>query len=359
MDYNNEYEDIRSSSGNSQKGVPLRKYATIKRKVKTRLIIFNIAVSTVLILSIICTFAMGVVAYYTGDGAYQHITQDHAELGITEEAKKLPKEVINVALFGLDSRSKVTENRKKPLSGLADTVIILSVDLENNTVKMVSVLRDSWVDVDGTMRKLNTAYARGGAPLAIKTLNYNFGLNITDYVSVSLHQLWRVIDLVCEAEGSKIQIRITEAERKQLNYLANSEGFGVNKLDKSGLVELDGGQAMTYARIRKIDGDGVRALRQQKILNCLFEKAKAIPLPKYPALLKNVMKNVETSLSYDEIFKFAPLIAGGSLSLNSQTIPGDDIPAEGKIFSDTRGAWVWKYDLQKAKKYIHEYLYGI
>lgn len=353
--------DKSMSSIKIEKGVSLNRYTRTqaKRKAKTKLIAFNIVVSTLLVLSIFSTFVMGVVAYYTGDGSYQQITQDKTQLGINEEAKKLPKEVVNIALFGLDSRSKVTENRKKPLSGLADTVIILSVDLEHNTVKMVSVLRDSWVDVDGTMRKINAAYAYGGAPLAIKTLNYNFGLNITDYVSVSLHQLWKVVDLVCEAEGSKIQIRITEAERKQLNYLANSEGFGVNKLDKAGLVELDGGQAMTYARIRKIDGDGVRALRQQKILNCLFEKAKAIPLTKYPALLKEVMKNVETSLSYDEIFKFAPLLAGGSLSLESKTIPGDTIHAEGKIFSDTRGAWVWKYDLDEAKKYIHEYLYGI
>lgn len=330
-----------------------------KRKMKNRLIAFNIVTSTVLVLSILTTFVMGTLAYYTGGGTYQEITKNESDLGITEEAQKLPKEVINIALFGLDSRSKKVENRKEPLKGLADTVIILSVDQENNTVKMISVLRDSWVDVDGKMRKINTAYAYGGAELAIKTINQNFHLNITDYVSVSLHQLWKVIDLVCEVEGSGIKIHVTEAERKQLNYLADSEGFGVKHLKKSGYVELDGGQAMTYSRIRKIDSDGVRAMRQQKILNCLFEKAKAIPLSKYPGLLKEVMKNVETSLSYDEIFKFAPLLAGGSLSLESKTIPNDDVVAEGKIFSDTRGAWVWKYDLDEATEYIYKFLYNI
>jgi LCP family protein required for cell wall assembly len=224
-------------------------------------------------------------------------------------------------------------------------------------------LRDSWVEVDAKgksmMRKINTAYSLGGAECAIKTINTNFNLNITDYVAVSLHQLWKVIDLVCEAEGSGIKIQITEAERKQLNYLADSEGFGVKHVKKAGEVELDGGQAMTYSRIRKIDSDGVRAMRQQKVLNCLFEKAKSIPLSKYPGLLKEVMKNVETSLSYDEIFKFAPLLAGGSLSLESKTIPNDDVVAEGKIFSDTRGAWVWKYDLDEATRYIYKFLYNI
>ncbi len=334
-----------------------------KAKMKTRLVAFNIIVSTVLVLSLLSTFVMGAVAYYTGGGTYQEITKNDSELGITEQAQKLPKEVINIALFGLDSRSKKVENRKEPLKGLADTVIILSVDQENNTVKMISILRDSWVEVEnkGTsmMRKINTAYALGGAECAIKTINTNFNLNITDYVSVSLHQLWKVIDLVCEAEGSGIKIQITEAERKQLNYLADSEGFGVKHVKKAGEVELDGGQAMTYSRIRKIDSDGVRAMRQQKVLNCLFEKAKSISLSKYPGLLKEVMKNVETSLSYDEIFKFAPLLAGGSLSLESKTIPNDDVVAEGKIFSDTRGAWVWKYDLDEATRYIYKFLYNI
>lgn len=331
-----------------------------RRQMKNRLIAFNIIVSTLLVLSMLGTFVMGTVAYYTGGGSYQNITKDKEELGISKEVQnKLPKDVVNIALFGLDSRSRDVENRKKPLSGLADTVIILSVDPGKNTVKMVSILRDSWVDVDGTMRKINSAYSYGGAELAIKTINQNFHLNITDYVSVSLHQLWKVIDLVCEAEGSKIKIHVTEAERKQLNYLANSEGFGVNKLKESGYVELDGGQAMTYSRIRKIDSDGVRAMRQQKILNCLFEKAKAIPLSKYPGLLKEVMKNVETSLSYDEIFKFAPLLAGGSLSLESKTIPNDEVVATGKIFPDTRGAWVWKYDLDEATDYVYQFLYNI
>lgn len=342
--------------------VSLNRYAkdSARQKAKVKLMAFNIVVSTLLILSMLSTFAMGVVAYYTGGGLYQKITTDKEELGITQEAiDNLPKGVINIALFGVDSRSKVTENRTKPLSGRSDTIIILSVDRDNNTVKMVSIMRDSWVDVDGKMRKINTAYARGGPQLAIKTLNQNFGLNITDYVAVSIHQLWKVIDLVCDVEGSKIKIHITEREREHLNLISEREGLGVAELKKSGYVELDGGQAMVYARIRKIDGDNVRVMRQQKILNCLFEKAKNIPLSKYPDLLKEVIKNVETSLSYDEIFKFAPLLAGGSLSLDSVSLPNDEVKGTGKIFEDTGGAWVWKFDLYEAKAFIYKYLYGI
>ncbi len=345
----NDFKDIQSHSQPT--------YQKESKKARIRLRILNVLLSLVLIVSLICTFFMSAVAYFIGGGSYQNITQNKRDLGITENAEKLPKEIINIALFGLDTRSKETENRKKPLSGLADTIIILSVNPDNNSVKMVSVLRDSWVDVNGTWRKINVSYSKGGAPLAIKTLNQNFHLNITDYVSVSLHQLWKVIDLVCDKAGSKIKIEITEQERKHLNYLANSEGFGVSKLKESGLVELDGGQAMTYARIRKIDNDNARASRQQEILNCLFEKAKQIPLYKYPDLLKDVIKNVETSLSYDEIFKFAFMLTGGSPTLESTTVPGENINAVGKIFSDTSGAWVWKYNLDEATAYIYKFLY--
>ena len=326
-----------------------------KKEMKNRLTVFNIAVSIILIISLFITGAMGAIAYYTGGGSYQELSSDLDNLGIDPEIiAKLPKGITNIALFGLDSRSKVTNNKTKPLSGLADSIIILTVNTDENTVKLTSILRDSWVDISGTKRKINEAYSRGGAQLAVKTINSNFGLNVTDYVAVSLHQLWKVIDFM-----GGINVHITEAERRELNNLSNSEGFGINKLYETGYVHLDGGQAMTYARIRHTDSDNVRALRQQKVLNCLFEKAKAMPKTDYPALLKKIMENVETSLSYSEILAFAPLLSGGNLSLQSKSVPGNEVVAQGGVFEDTRGGWVWKYDLEETKKFMYKWIFDI
>jgi anionic cell wall polymer biosynthesis LytR-Cps2A-Psr (LCP) family protein len=116
---------------------------------------------------------------------------------------------------------------------------------------------------------------------------------------------------------------------------------------------------MIYARIRKIDGENFRALRQQKVLTCLFEKAKNLSITKYPGLLKSILQNVETSLSYSEIMDFAPLLAGGSLTLATTSVPGDEVIAEGGIFPDTHGSWVWKYDLEEATDYIRKWIYDI
>jgi LCP family protein required for cell wall assembly len=336
----------------------LNSYSNIKskKKLKNQITIFNILISIVLVISLSVTGVLGAAAWVSADAKYMELTSDHEELGIdTEIANKLPKGIINIALFGIDSRSRVTDDKSKSIKGLSDTMMILSVNTNNNTVKLTSILRDSWVPVNGTKNKINASYSLGGAKLAIKTLNQNYGLNITDYVSVSLHQLWKVIDYM-----GGIDIHITERERIELNALSNSEGFGVKKVAKSGFVHLDGGQAMIYARIRKIDSENLRAMRQQKVLSCLFEKAKKMSIAEYPALLKNILKHVETSLDYTEIMEFAPLLAGGKLTLQSTNIPGDDVVAwGGKDYEEANGAWIWKYDLEEAKKFLRKWIYDI
>ena len=337
---------------------PLNTYSTkSKKRARRNIAIFNIITSMVLAVCIIFTGVLGAVAYFTGDMKIGEISGNHSDLGISADAAKLPKGIINIALFGIDSRSRDAENRTEAISGLSDTIIILSINTNNNTIKLASILRDSWVYINGGKspgyNKINAAYSKGGPELAIKTLNTLFGLNITDYVSLSLYQLWEIVDIM-----GGVDIRITEAERKELNRLADKEGFNVDYLYDTGLVHLNGGQAMIYSRIRKIDSEGNRVLRQQKVINCLFEKAKLLKVSDYPAMLKQVIKYVETSLSYDEIFNFSPLLTKGNIKLQSTSVPGDEVVALGGIFEDTRGGWVWKYDMDEAKNYIHQWIYG-
>ena len=350
------FEDISSSSDKAKatQGIPLNSYSKHK-KYKAYIRLFNIVTSIILAVSIITTAVLGALLYYTGDMNIGYLNSGN--LGIGEEAAKLPKGVINIALFGVDSRSRDALNRKEALSGRSDTVIVLSINTDNGNIKLTSLLRDSWVYIDGGKKfngfnKLNAAYSYGGPELAIKTINTQFGLNITDYVALNLLQLQEVIDIM-----GGIDIHITEAERVALNGLANSEGYNVKELHQTGYVHLDGGQAMMYSRIRKIDSENHRVLRQQKVLNCLFEKAKQLPASQYPSVLKKILQYVETSLSYDEIFSLSPILTK-SITLQSTSVPGDEVIAEGGVFDDTRGGWVWKYDLNEAKDYIIDWIYG-
>ncbi len=364
MRINPEFDDIKSSSEQHVSGHAQKQKKRPSKKQRQQHILINTIVSILLAVSLFSTSVLGAVVYFTGDAKHGELSSDHDDLGISSNVHEmLQKGIVNIALFGLDTRSRVTDDHSKALTGRSDTIIILSLNTDDGTIKLTSILRDSWVKIDGGKKysgynKINAAYGYGGAQLAIKTINQNFGLNIKDYVSVSLFQLWKVIDYISKYAG-KIRINITEAERIAHNGLANSEGFNVTPIEKAGEVELDGGQAMTYSRIRKIDSENIRVFRQQKILNLLFEKVKQMPVKQYPNLLKDVLQHVETSLDYEEILSFTPMLSNMSIKLETHSIPGNEVIAEGGIFSDTRGGWVWKYDLDVAKKYLYKWIYNI
>lgn len=329
------------------------------RRQKKQLLLFNTLVSIVLAVSIVFAGALGVLAYMTGNMRKGLISQDHGDLGISSEiSNKLPKEIVNIALFGLDSNARETTNLTHALTGRSDTIIIVSINTIENTIKLTSILRDSWVKIDGSSKfngynKINAAYSYGGAELAIKTLNQTFNLNITDYIAVNFHQT----ALVFEALGG-VDIEITEMERRRINEMSNEEGFTCELLPKTGLVHLNGIQALAYSRIRD-DSDEIRVLRQQKVLSCLFEKAKQLAPSEYPSKLRKILSTVETSMSYDELISFAPLLAISDLHLESTSVPGKEVVGKGGIFSDTRGGWVWKFDYDEAKEYIYKWIYGI
>ncbi len=355
------FGDEKTKMSKSTVKTPTKTYSKAqKRKARRNIAIFNIITSFVLAISVLITGVMGVVGYYTGD--MNTVTIEEEKLGISEQASKLPGHIVNIALFGIDSRDTNAHNRSEALSGRSDSIIIVSINTYDNTIKLSSILRDSWVDIANTdkkkygFNKINAAYSLGGASLAIKTLNETFELNVKDYVSVSLYQLIALIDIM-----GGVDIYITEGERKELNRLAKEEGFNVDYLYDTGLVHLNGGQAMIYSRIRKIDGTETRDLRQQKVLNCLFEKLQSLDSSQYPTLLKLLMPYVETSLQYQEILDFAPMLAQGHITLQSQNFPRGNGKegALGGIFPDTNNGWVWKIkDLDALTDAIHKWIYG-
>lgn len=333
-----------------------------KKRPVALLVIFNVLTSLILAASILATGVLGFCIYIFGDMRYNvefPSPEDHEELGIDSEiVEKLPSGIVNIALFGIDSRSTAADN-SKAIKGRSDAIMILSIDCDKRTVKMTSILRDSWVPMEykGSIRndKINHAYAYGGPTLSVKTINQNFGLDISEYASVSMYQLAYVIDDI-----GGIDIEITEKERQTINngsFLYGSKKS--NQLPNSGLVHMNGAQALSFARIRKIDTDMKRAQRHQIVLTAMLKKIKTLPISDYPSLLRKILGRVETSMTYDEIFQYVPLITSGELKIETTTIPGENVAYKKGIFSDTRGGWVWKYDLTEATEYIHKWIYGI
>ena len=90
-----------------------------------------------------------------------------------------------------------------------------------------------------------------------------------------------------------------------------------------------------------------------------MKKIKSNPVSELPQTIRTMLGMITTSLSYDEITKLLPIALENGLKIEKTTLPGDNIPAQGDIFEDTGGLWVWKYDLEEAKKFMREWVYGI
>ena len=258
---------------------------------------------------------------------------------------------INVALFGLDKRS---ENEK----ARSDSIIIANINFEEKKINVVSILRDTLVDIKGYgNEKLNHAYAYGGAPLALKTINSNFYLNIDKYVAVDFFSLAKAIDII-----GGVDIELKDYEGNQINNnlveINNIEGLpkGTDYIKGYGLKTLNGRQVVAYSRIRKEgNGDYERTQRQRNILIQLISKVQGQTSEKKFEIGMEIMGQVNTNLSMEYIENIASKI----LYEDKFEIKQYRIPQEGTFKSEiSNGMWVINADMDKNIKLLHSY-FGI
>ncbi|NDO46727.1 LCP family protein [Clostridium sp. MD294] len=284
--------------------------------------------------------------YYTKD--LKRETIDETVLQVNEEKKiqSVEMKIKNIAVFGVDSRNGED-------AGNSDAIMIVSIDGNKGKIKMVSIARDTYVNLPNYGKtKITHAYSYGGPELAIATLNENFGMDITDYVTVNFEQLAEIIEHM-----GGIDVELNEAERQELNkYVAP----GVEKIQQTGAVHLNGEQAVSYSRIRKCDSDDMRTSRQRKVMMCLFEKLKEISPFQYPFYVKILMPMMETSMIDSEILQLAPVAMNKNLVLEQDSFPNDYIQTDGyKTKTEVEGVelWVYHYDLQEATNMLQKFIY--
>ena len=322
-------------------------------------------VITLTVLFLIVAVAFGFVADllkdYNYDAEISHKKPE--ELGFENV---IDQRVVNVALFGIDSRGK-------GFKGNSDSMMILSIDTEAKTVKIVSVVRDTLVpiEVNGKVRyrKLNSAYATGGPALAIKTFNQCFGLDISEYATVNFNGMAEIIDAVggIEAELLPGEVVPAAASKNALNE-GIYEFCTLRGIDpepyyilKPGKYHLNGIQAVAYSRIRKTknvwgtNNDYGRTDRQRHVMEQLFNKALTLPKSEYLGLVKAMLPYTETSLSLTEIMGLAwdvmlksPTFAQSRVPLTEYQMPGKSIKGVGDCVY---------YDLDYAKDLLHAFFY--
>lgn len=248
--------------------------------------------------------------------------------------------IVNIALFGIDSKGE---------EGRSDAIIILSVNKETNAVKLISVQRDSYVPFNGSEDKIGHAYAYGGPELAIKTLNETFDMNISDYITVNFSTLAEVIDSV-----GGVNIDVSKGELGYLNEALYQLYQGKYWLYNTGYIELNGPQAVAYARIRHLDGDKARTGRQREVVMAMFDQVKQMDVTDYPALAKKMLSMVTTSFTYADIMDFLPVLTSGEVTIQETSIPGTyDSPRDIMLNEISYLA----YDLEAAAQHINDFIY--
>lgn len=305
-----------------------------------------IRVLTVLvILSII--FCLGLYAYRSFFG----YTYDRSLFGQDLAAGvKADESITNIALFGLDTREGETQSH-------SDCMMIVSVDNTRGKIKLISLMRDSLVNIDGYgENKLNAAYFLGGPSLAIRTINENFGTDITEYIAVNFEQLVEIIDAL---GGVEINVQTTE-ELLELNRVIRDygieQGTEFAEVEQTGLQTLDGVQALCYGRIRKggTGDDWARVERQSVVLEAMFTKVQQMSASELIGLMQKLVPYVTTSLSPTEI---APLIVG-SVQNGVPTLEHTRVPLDGEWNYYGYSSEYILYDLDVAADHIHEYIYN-
>ena len=288
------------------------KHDSGKRKKTSALKIIGIIFLILLVLIVILA-GIGIGIVYTKLGQMNVEEIDETAIGIEEETQERLSKYRNIAIFGIDSRAD-----DYGIGNRSDCIIIASLNQETKDIKLISVYRDTYMQVESNgkqiLDKVTHAYSYGGAQNAVKALNTNLDLNITEYVTVNFDSVIAAVN----AMGG-VTIDIDSSELKYINdYIdATSKSSGVKskKITKTGKQTLDGVQAVAYSRIRYTEGgDYKRTERMRTVITAMLTKAKTLSIGKLNNLVDTILPRVSTNITATEIIGLAPSIASFNIT---------------------------------------------
>lgn len=252
------------------------------------------------------------------------------------------------ALFGVDSRTNGTGKGTR-----SDSLMVVYVNHDEETVRVASIYRDTMVHIEGHgYEKITHAHSYGGAELALSTLNDNFDLNATHYLTVNFNS---VADLIDDMGG--VDQDVDSAEVKYINGYIDEvnrvRGTSSSHITSAGDYLLDGTQAVAYSRIRyTAGGDYKRTERQRTILFKVFETAKTLSTAQKIELMDKMMGEIKTDYNSDDMLKLL-------YYLSQYKIEGMNAFPQVFYGGKVGGAWVEvPITLVDMNKGLHEFLYG-
>ena len=343
-----------------------------KKKSTTKIVIFAMELIIVALLGVACYVVVRAFGTDSENEGISIVELHEEKLEIAQEVKQSEtmKGYMNVALFGVDiSREKKNDSGQTVgllpandlrKSGLlkgfrSDAMMIASVNLDNGDIKLVSILRDTFLNTGDTYSKCNAAYARGGAEAAVKMMNSNLDMNIENFVTVSYWALVGVIDAL-----GGVDIDVDSNELVHLNNYGISIGQTMNekyqKLASPGFQHLTGMQAVAYCRIRYVGNDFARTARQREVIKAIETEAKKADVNSLLDAFNAVQSDIYTSLHADDITTLITHVMDYRIVEDGVMFPQKDCLSVKNM--GAKGSCVVPEDLEKNVKWLHEYLFG-
>lgn len=232
----------------------------------------------------------------------KQVNIDENNLNVATQVEEKLTGYRNIALFGVDSRdSDLGEGNR------SDCIIIASINNDTKEINLVSVYRDTYVDIDGYgLDKITHAYSYGGPELAVKTLNKNLDLNIKEFVTVNFDAVADAVDVL-----GGVNIRIEEDEISAINSAirntAKHTGLEAEYIENAGMQTLNGVQAVGYSRVRYTEGgDYRRTERMRAVIEAMFKKLKDKSIGEINSFADKVLPEVYTNLEPNEVLSLTP-----------------------------------------------------
>lgn len=357
------------------------KTAAMKRKSRRKLIIFMFEVLIILIMLV----GIWAASRISSEGP-KIMRIDTEQLAVPEEIKEAKEQgestmlgYRNIALFGVDA----TNEKEVEKNSRSDTIMIASINMDTGDIRLVSVYRDTYLNIgrsdnesSDTYTKCNAAYAKGGPTRAIRMLNTNLDMDIEDFVTIGYNSLIDVVDglggvwveikqneisylndyqksIVVQwkygVKGSGEKGEITEEDLKVL------KSSDYTPVKEPGYQLLNGLQAAAYCRIRYVGNDYARTERQRTVLKAIQDQALKSDLNTLTKLFNKVVGQVYTSLSKEEMLEMLGKIA------DFKIVDETGFPKEGEFVTGNIGAsgsCIIPQDLEENVIWLHEFLFS-
>ena len=263
---------------------------------------------------------------------------------IYKVAKKDPN-IENILIIGTDSRD-VTRER-----GRSDALIVLSYNKKTKEIKMISILRDSLVPIEGHgWSRINHAYSWDGVGLCVNTVNELFDLDIQRFVVVDFNGVTDFIDKI-----GGVDMNLTQAEADYINDYS-----GGKLKTQAGMNHLNGDRALVYMRIRKIDSDFKRTERQRKVIEAVAKKIIAEKnLSEIYDLTEFAFGLIKTNITFNELTGTVADIATSALARRNIDIQTQHVPySDAFAYKYYNGMAIVSFNIDDAARRMNKFIYG-